>query len=237
MVSGAPREARWVQSEPRRTLPAPVLERIVHTAFPRCSVLAIQPLTDGLRNANFKLYLDATREVIVLRIYEHDASLCQKEVDLIRLVARSVPVQEVIHAESRGFEDLPPFALMRYVEGISFQELRRSGDADAIAQAASSAGEALAAIARATFPRSGWLAPGPTVTVALLEGADDPVPRFVDLCLASENLRRRMPANLRDRTHVFRQVVGVATRKSGRRNVPRPRRFQQTKLAGATHQW
>jgi aminoglycoside phosphotransferase (APT) family kinase protein len=116
---------------------------------------------------------------------------------LIRLVTGSVPVPEVIHAEPSGYEDLPPFALMRYVEGISFRELRRSGDRDAMAQAARSAGETLAAIGRATFPRSGWLAPGPMVAAPLLDGAD-PMPRFVDSCLASENLQRRMPADLCD---------------------------------------
>jgi aminoglycoside phosphotransferase (APT) family kinase protein len=60
----------------------------------------------------------------VLRIYEHDASLCQKEVDLIRLLGGSVPVPEVIHTEARGWDDVPPFTLVRYVEGFSFRELR-----------------------------------------------------------------------------------------------------------------
>jgi aminoglycoside phosphotransferase (APT) family kinase protein len=202
MVSGAPAQARWIRPEPRRTLPAPLLERLVRTAFPRASVAGIQPLTDGLRNANFKLCLDSPREPLVLRIYEHDASLCQKEIDLFRLVRGSVPVPEVLHAEPRGFEDLPPFALMRYVEGISFRELKRSGVRAAVAQAAGSAGETLAAIGRAGFAKSGWLAPGPTVAAPLLEGAD-PMPRFIDLCLGAANLRRRMPAGLRDRTQAF----------------------------------
>jgi aminoglycoside phosphotransferase (APT) family kinase protein len=48
------------------------------------------------------------------------------------------------------------------------------------------------------FARPGWLAPGPSVTAPLLEGAN-PVPRFVDLCLASANLQRRVPLHLRDR--------------------------------------
>src|ERR1039458_4193682 len=86
MVPGAPEQARWMRAEPRRSLPAPVLERIAHTASPGCRVLASEPLGDGLRNANFKLKLDPAPEPVVLRIYEHDASLCQKEVDLMRLV-------------------------------------------------------------------------------------------------------------------------------------------------------
>jgi aminoglycoside phosphotransferase (APT) family kinase protein len=162
----------------------------------------VRPLTDGLRNANFKLRLDSAPESIVLRIYEHDASIRQKEIDLIRLIGESVPVPEVIHAEPQGWEDVPPFAVVRNVEGISFRELKRSGDTAAIAQAAHSAGETLASIGRTTFEKPGWLAPGPGVAAPLLEGAA-PVPRFVDLCMESANLQRRVPAHLRDRTHAL----------------------------------
>jgi aminoglycoside phosphotransferase (APT) family kinase protein len=193
---------RWLRSEPRRTLPVPLLEHAVHTAFPGCTVTEIQPFADGLRNANFRLRLDSKSELFVLRLYEHDASLCQKEVDLMRLVGASVPVPEVIHAEPRGLDDCPSFMLMRYVEGITFRELKRGGDPDAIGQAAYSAGETLAAIGRILFPKSGWLAPGPVVTAPLLEGLD-PMPRFVELCLSSPKLQLRMPAALRDRTQAL----------------------------------
>jgi len=202
MVSGAPHAARWVRTEPRRTLSAGELERIVHTAFPHGRVTGIEPLPDGFRNSNFKLHVDSMPEYCVLRIYEHDASLCQKEADLIRLLTGSVPVPEIIHAEARGLDDLPPFTLMRYVEGVSFRELKRIGDCDAVAHAAYSAGETLAAIGRTVFPNSGWLGPGPSVTAPLLEGPD-PLPRFVARCLASPNAERRMSVALRDRAHAL----------------------------------
>jgi hypothetical protein len=70
MTPGAALEARWIRPEPRRTLSAPVLQRIVDAAFPCRRVVEIQPLTEGLRNANFRLRLDSTPESIVLRIYE-----------------------------------------------------------------------------------------------------------------------------------------------------------------------
>jgi aminoglycoside phosphotransferase (APT) family kinase protein len=192
-----------MRGEPRRSLPAPVLSRIVQAAFPHSRVLAIEPLGDGLRNANFKLYLSHQEsEPVVLRIYEHDATLCQKELDLMRLVAGRVPVAEVIHAEPRGWADLPPFTLALWIEGVTFRDLKRSGDAEAIGQAAQAAGETLAAIGQFRFPKPGWILPGPTVGPPLLEGSDA-MPRFVDLCLASENLHPRMPSALRDRAHQF----------------------------------
>jgi len=206
-----------MRAEPRRSPPAPVLDRIVR-AFPGCRVLSSEPLGDGLRNANFKLHLAPWREPFVLRIYEHDASLCQKEIDLMRLVGGTVPVPQVIHAEPHGWEDLPPFTLTRWIEGISFRDLKRTGDAGAIAEAAQSAGETLAAIGSFTFAEPGWIAPGPTVASPLLEGAH-PMPRFVDLCLASENLQRRVPVELRDRTHAL--VWSCAPRYAGLDNEAR----------------
>ena len=195
-------EAHWKCSVPRRALPVPTLERIIHSILPHHGVLDIQPLAGGLRNANFKVYLSSAPELVVLRIYEHDRSICQKEIDLLRRVGNSVPVPEVIHAEPCGLEEIPPFMLMRYVEGIIFLELKRSGDTEAIAQAAFSAGEVLSKIGHITFSKAGWLGPGPEVSGPLLEGANV-IPRFFDLCLASVNLQERVPADLRNRTHAF----------------------------------
>lgn len=200
MIPGAPNEARWLRPEPRLALPVAALERMVHAVFPRSRIVSAEPLTDGKRNANFKLQLNSPPRLVVLRIYEHDPSLCQKEADLVRLVSGSVPVPEVIHSQPSGLGDLPPFSFQSYIEGISFRELVHTRDLKAIAQAAHSAGETLAAIGRITFPKFGWLIPGPLLGEALLEGSD-PTPRFVDLCLESPNLQRRLPAPERDSTH------------------------------------
>jgi fructokinase len=197
-MNGAPDAARWLRPEPRRILPEAVLQRLVSRALPHSRVLEAVPLTGGLRNANFKLRLDSTARPMVLRIYEHHASLCQKEIDLLRMLAGSVPVPEVIYASPQALDDTPPFALLNYVEGITFHELRRGGDVEAIAQAAASTGEVLAAIGRFRFSKAGWLGHGLEVTTPLLEGAD-PMPRFLDLCLGSANLAHRMPAELRER--------------------------------------
>ena len=176
------------------------LAAVIERAFPGARVAEALPLADGFRNSNFKVHLEGAVEPMVLRIYRHDPALCRKELDLIRFLARSVPVPEVIHAEPCGLDDRPPFAVMRFVEGITFRELRRTGDREAIAQAAGSVGETLAAIHRTAFSKSGWLAAGLEVTAPLIEGANS-MPRFVDLCLASVSLQARMPADLRDCVH------------------------------------
>src|ERR1700733_9011191 len=109
MIAGAPHEARWTRPEPRGALPPALFAHLVRVAFPNSQVVEALPLIDGFRNANFKIRLDSPAETVVLRIYEHDSSLCQKEMDLFRLVARDVPVPEVIHVEADGLKDTPPF--------------------------------------------------------------------------------------------------------------------------------
>jgi len=200
MISGAAREARWVRPEPRRSLPASLAERMIHAALPAARVVSATPLTDGLRNANFRIEVDGAAGPLVLRLYEHDYSLCRKEADLIRRIGRVVPVPEAIHAEPDGWDDAPPFALLSYVNGVTLHQLKRSGDREAFAQAAESAGETLAAIGRVVFPQCGWLGPGAQVSPILPDGTD-PIPHFVDSCLASPNARQRMPASLCDGVH------------------------------------
>ena len=202
MIPGAPDASRWLRAEPRRTIPESVLRRIARRALPHSRVLEAQPLPGGLRNANFKLRLEARERPVVLRIYEHDASLCQKEIDLLGMIGGPVPVPAAIYAKPHGLDGIPPFAVLEWVDGIDFRELRRGGDVEAIAQAAESAGEVLAAIGRFGFPKAGWIGPGPGVTAPLVEGAD-PMPRFLDLCLESANLQRRMPARVRGRIHAL----------------------------------
>ena len=173
------------------------LDLYVQQAFPRARILETEPLTEGLRNTNFKLRLDSLPEPVVLRIYRHQPVLCRKELDLLQMVRATVPVPEVLHAEP---DSTPPFAFLRWVEGITFRELRRGRDPEAVSQAARSIGEVLARIHQYRFPEPGWLSAGPTVTEALLEG-EHAMARFVDLCLESANLQARLPERLRDAVH------------------------------------
>lgn len=200
MIPGAPVESRWLRATPRRSLPTLVLEDMVGTAFPHSRLVDVQPFADGFRNANFRLRLDPTPGFVVLRIYEHDPSLCAKEVDLFNLLKASVPVPVIIHAEPEGLNEIPPFVFMQYVEGLSLGELKRTADSGSIAQAAHNAGQTLAVISRTTFPKSGWLGPGPAVGAPLLEG-ETSGPRFVDLCLASANSQIYLGSELSDQVH------------------------------------
>jgi hypothetical protein len=166
-----------------------LIERMAQSAFPRARVLGAEALTGGMRNAHFKIHLDRAPGLVVLRVYEHDPSLCRKEVDLLCLASRSVPVPEVLYAQPEEGGDAPPYALLRYIEGIPFRSLARSGDRAAITQAAHSAGATLALLRQFNFSHAGWLGPGPQVAAPLMEGGNA-TPRFIDACLASANFGR-----------------------------------------------
>ena len=114
--------------------------------------------------------------------------------------------------------EIPPFAPFTYVEGVSFLELKRTGNAQAIAQFAYAVGQTLAVIERFTFPKSGWISPGLTVTDFRLSLAD-PIPNYLDLCLTSRNLQERLSSQLRSRTS-----------ETATRSIERPKAFSPRRL-------
>jgi aminoglycoside phosphotransferase (APT) family kinase protein len=166
------------------------------------TVIHLELLSGGLRNTNYRVLFSGTEWSVVLRFYAHDAEVCAKEVDVLRLVQSVVPVPEVLHVEPNGLENFPPFAILEYIDGIIFRTLRRTKDQAAIAQAAAAIGTTLAAIASHQFPRRGMFAAGLEVGDWLLPGSDT-IPPLIDSCLASENFIRRAGAELSNRIHKF----------------------------------
>jgi aminoglycoside phosphotransferase (APT) family kinase protein len=165
-------------------------------------VVGFDLLSGGLVNANFKIHLDPPGDPLVLRFYTRDPATCQKEVDLYHLLSTTVPVPEVIYAEPEGIDGVGPFALLSYVEGIPFRELRRTLNMDAIAEAAFDVGKTLAAIGEHKFPEAGWFGPGLEIGGQFIDGPDS-VARFCESCLASPNFLRRVDNDLARRVHDF----------------------------------
>jgi aminoglycoside phosphotransferase (APT) family kinase protein len=202
MIEGAPAAAGWHRSEPRRNVLPPDLDRIVAAAFPSHRLARAEPLIGGMRNANFRIWIDGMSDSFVLRRFEHDASLCRKEVDLFRHVGSAIPVPEVGYAETDAATGSEPFIVYRFVEGTSFFHLKRAAQREEIATAARAVGHTLAALSQIRFPKAGWLGPGPSATQPLLEG-DNAGPCFVDLCLATPNFQARTTPQLRERIHAL----------------------------------
>jgi aminoglycoside phosphotransferase (APT) family kinase protein len=187
------------------------LQRLTDLALPRRRVAGHEVLCGGLINTNLKIHFDGDFAPVVLRIYRDGAAACRKEVALYNLIHTDIPVAEIIYAHAKddveGSDDLPSFAVLEYVEGMTFQQLKRTNDFAAIADAAASVGATLARMGRLHFAVPGDLFAEPTseeirVGERFIDGPD-PIPRILDQFLASPLFQQRAGADLTAHLHNF----------------------------------
>jgi len=178
----------------------------IDAAFPNLEIATAQVLAGGLINTNIKIEFTTDRQPVVLRLHQGDAEVCLKESAVLRLVRSTVPVPDVIHVEPNGINGSGPFSILEFIEGQTFQQLKRTGDLEAIHQAAASVGETLALIGKYQFPKPGRLQVDMEnelrVGDAYMEGPD-PIPRLLDRFLESTHLQRRLDAALQQQLHDF----------------------------------
>ena len=181
------------------------IQRLLVAAFPTRRVATTELLSGGFINTNLKVTFDTSEAPVVLRLYKGDRSVCQKEIEVLRLVHPLVPVPEVLYAEPNGIDGSGPFSVLEFVEGYKFQELKRTKNSVAIREAAASVGETLATIGKYTFEKPGRL----TATANELRVGDpyvegeNPIPRILDQFLESSSLQSRLNSSLMARLHEF----------------------------------
>ena len=122
------------------------------------AVTSVERLSGGLSNSSFKIQFESSNEPIVLRLYEREPIGCCKELELLAAVSPTIPVPEVLHAEPNGDH---PFMFLRYVDGITFRDLKRSRDKRAIQEAAYSIGAVLATIGKQNVSHLALVKSGP----------------------------------------------------------------------------
>jgi len=183
--------------------PSPeAVARLLNTIFGGRRVADVRLLAEGLCNFNYRIELEREAAPFVLRVYGHDPSACRKEVDLLRLLGGTIPVPEVLDVQADGRCGVGPFIVTRYVEGVTFRQLRRGGDAAAVAQAAYAIGETLATVGQHRFAARGVLGAGLAVTAPFFAGPDA-IPKFIDACLGDATLRTRLDRRVRERLHAL----------------------------------
>jgi aminoglycoside phosphotransferase (APT) family kinase protein len=122
------------------------LSEILKHALPNRALGSFELLEGGASNLNYLLRFDGRKDPALLRIYTRDREACAKELAVWSLVSRYVPVPEILHANPEGFEHVGPYVIYRFAEGITFQELKRSGSVQDMAEAAFAIGAALARV-------------------------------------------------------------------------------------------
>ena len=162
-------------------------------------VLGVELLSGGLMNRNCRLHLDDAGEPIVLRLYDRDPETCTREVAILNLVRRDVPVPSVLYAEPKGDDHNPPFVVLQFVDGISLRDLMAAGGA-AVAEAAYDAGRVLSRLQAYGFPQSGLLTGSLTVDSSFIAGPIATV-SLIQLFARSESFSRRVSTDLLRRVY------------------------------------
>jgi fructokinase len=183
--------------------PAPAaVVRLLEPIFRGRRVVNMERLAEGLCNFNYRIEFDPPAAPVVLRIYGRDPAACRKEAELLRLLHDTLPVPEVLHVHAQGCGEVGPFIIMQHVAGLTFRQLKRTGAAVAIAQAAAAIGETLAAIGRYTCPLSSTL--GASLAISDQSApAPQPIPEMIDASLASSTLCPRLDERARACVHAL----------------------------------
>jgi hypothetical protein len=90
--------------------------------------------------------------------------------------------------------------LMQYVAGITFRQLKRTRDTQAIGEAAHSVGKTLAEIGKYRFPEPGRFGAGAQVVGPMIEGPD-PLLQFFEQCISDSTFRSRTTEKSRGQLH------------------------------------
>jgi aminoglycoside phosphotransferase (APT) family kinase protein len=147
-------------------------------------------------NRNYRVRIG--RDDVVLRFYDRAPMACAKEATILRLVSGVARVPALLYAATDAVPT--PFAVLEFVEGISFRDLKRRGDQDALANAAYDAGRQLAAINSVLVDPD--ILGAPDIDPALLAGSNVNA-RLIEYFLASPVLRARLSGAEVDRINRF----------------------------------
>lgn len=193
-------QSEWERRHAVLALDDATLAHLLQPAFPGCRVVAAAPLSGGLVNTNYRVTLDGLDDPVVLRVYVRDPTVCRTELDVYRLVAPTVPVPELLYADPDAARWERPYLVQRFVAGLSLPAFlaAHGGDAEAVRQAGQSLGATAAAIARYTFPESGFFGPG----LAIVESWGELSEAFrsaISSYLAEKGAGERLGPELSDR--------------------------------------
>lgn len=158
---------RWERREPLVALQLDEARALLAVAGLGRDLLAMEPMTAGLVNTNYRLQLDGVLSPVVLRLYTRDQAACAREERLLRLVAGAVPAPTVLYADSGATHFRLPWMLMTWMEGAPLPEALASLALEEEPALAAALGETAAAIGSFTFDAPGFFGPDLTIIEAL----------------------------------------------------------------------
>ncbi len=166
-------ERGWERAHPFVDLPARELERLVGQALPGARIVAVQPLTSGLRNTNYRIELEVGTPVL-LRLYVADPEACAREAGILAAMTGRVSVPRLLYSNATA---RPPFALLDWIEGEGLDVVLGEADGATARELAAACGAELARIHQTRFLAPGFF--GPEMRVV------NPMPSWADAVRAA----------------------------------------------------
>lgn len=208
----------WERLHPSRRLDQPTLTCLIQSALPGRDVIAFELLRGGLANTNYKIEVSGLHRSLVVRVYERDGSAARKEIEIYRLIDGTVPLPEVLYADTEGRNYERPYVVSEWIEGVTLDDLLKDGRSEDTASAGRATGEALARMGRHTFPRAGFFRTELDVDDSFDVGSSG-VLAFIHDALFQAMAGERLGQDLRDRlwdqvdrhARLFRVVDGTAS--------------------------
>ena len=135
---------KW-RSHLTRQLSATAIQQEVRKFKPRYNVDNVTPLVGGGTNLNLLITPTSNDDPLVFRAYSRGRSAQEREVEVLSALKSVVEAPEIIGTSSFGEEDTT-YILYRYIDGVTFQQIKESGSLRDTAEAAAAIGRALASL-------------------------------------------------------------------------------------------
>jgi aminoglycoside phosphotransferase (APT) family kinase protein len=145
---------------------SPVDVRMLHEmlapVYPGRKVVTAERLSGGFANTSFKVALSDLDAPVVARVYVRDPSAAYREASILELIKERVPVPEVLHVSPEAHAP-HTYIILRWVDGITLDQLLAEGAAPEARHAVSATGSVLARVQEFRFASSGFFGRPPEV--------------------------------------------------------------------------
>lgn len=125
-------------------------------------ITTITLLSDGCVNSNYKLTF-ASHPPLVLRLYARNPDALAMEVALQNRLAKSVPIANILYADSSCQLTPYPYALMEWIDGELMRDVILLQNETSIKECAYAAGMLLNQLRKTPFSERGFLKPDLTI--------------------------------------------------------------------------
>lgn len=86
-----------------------------------------EPLSGGLGNTSYKVHLEGSSEIFVLRIYTGENSNWNKENGIFKMLQNEVPVPQLVYASNDKKIIPKSFSIFKYIKGHTLAQLIHNG--------------------------------------------------------------------------------------------------------------